>query len=165
MRAHRVFIILLSFLFSTTAIAQALKNSSLPAVNAPSQVGTVALGSGQHIVTVLVGLVGIVVLILIFAWFARRFNGGSWLKTAHMKIIATMPLGTRERLLLVEVGGQQLLLGVTAQSISTLHTLETPVKTSVEPPESSDFSQKLLSMLNKQAPKVSSESEAVGHDH
>lgn len=125
---------------------------------------TVSIGSGQHITTVLLALIGIVVLILLFAWAARHMGGGSWLKTSQMKIISAMPLGTRERLLLVQVGEQQLLLGVTAQSISTLHSFTTPINVSVPEPETSDFAKKLLGMLNKTAVKNTTPSDAVNHD-
>ena len=41
--------------------------------------------------------------------------------------MATQPLGPKERVLLVEVAGQQLILGMTSSQIQTLHVLEQPL--------------------------------------
>lgn len=161
MNFWRPVILLSSAVLSVKGIAQ----TAVPLVEKTAQVSSVTLGSGQHILTVLTGLVGIVVLILLVAWFARRFNGGSWLKASHIKIVSAMPLGARERLLLVQVGEQQLLLGITAQTISTLHALDKPVSITEGSTEPSDFSQKLLAMLNKQKVKPSSVCEIASRDH
>jgi len=40
-----------------------------------------------------------------------------------LRRIATLTVGTRERVLIVEAGDQWLVLGVTAHNIQTLHTL------------------------------------------
>ncbi len=141
----RSFFVLCIFFSDFIYAAQTVDNiaGEIPKVDA------LALGSGQHLLTVLVALLGIIALIFVFAWFARRFNGGSWLKESHIKVLSSLPLGTRERLLLVEVGQQQLLLGVTANTISTLHTLQEPI-TINEPKATSDFSEKLLAMIDRQ---------------
>jgi flagellar protein FliO/FliZ len=41
--------------------------------------------------------------------------------------VAQLSLGTRERAVLVRVGGQELLLGVAAGSVRTLHSFTAPV--------------------------------------
>jgi flagellar protein FliO/FliZ len=43
--------------------------------------------------------------------------------TAGMKVISGISVGTRERILLLEVGDTWLVVGVTASQIRTLHTL------------------------------------------
>jgi len=67
----------------------------------------------------------VVVLGLIFlcAWLARRFglqrfNGGN-----VVKVVSSSNIGQRERVVVVEVGGSWLVLGVTPNQINTLHTL------------------------------------------
>src|SRR5690606_5775254 len=65
-----------------------------------------------HLASVAAGLVLIVALILVLGWFLRRFNQGGLFNNSSIKIIATLPLGTRERLAVVDVGGQQLLLAL-----------------------------------------------------
>lgn len=68
------------------------------------------------------------VLIVFFGviWVLKRFQPGlASAQTGSLRVLASLPLGVRERLLLVQVGEQQLLLGVTPSGISLLHTLET----------------------------------------
>lgn len=106
-------------------------------------------GAGTHLFNVALGLVLIVALILVLAWFLRRFGQGGAFNSKSMKILATLPLGTRERLLVVDVGGQQILLGVTPSEITSLHVFETPVIDPEQAGGSSEFSQKLMSVLQK----------------
>lgn len=54
-----------------------------------------------------------------------RFNGGG--RGSVIKIVASHGLGPKERLLLVEVGDRQLLVGMTASSVQTLHAFDRPV--------------------------------------
>ncbi|WP_333623334.1 flagellar biosynthetic protein FliO, partial [Stenotrophomonas indicatrix] len=44
-----------------------------------------------------------------------------------MKLVASLNVGAKERVVVVEVNGQQLLLGVTAGGINALHTLPEPL--------------------------------------
>ncbi|MGV6816980.1 MAG: flagellar biosynthetic protein FliO [Thiotrichales bacterium] len=81
------------------------------------------------------GIALIFVLILIFslAWLAKKFNVTSLTRnnSDQLKVIAALPVGTRERVIMVEANGQKLLLGVTADRINTLHEFpETPLPTS-----------------------------------
>ncbi|MDA8114151.1 MAG: flagellar biosynthetic protein FliO [Acidithiobacillus sp.] len=71
----------------------------------------------------------LVLVLLIFfgvVWLLKRLQpglvGG---QVGGMRVVSSLSLGTRERLLLVQVGEQQLLLGVTPAGITLLHTLET----------------------------------------
>lgn len=109
------------------------------------------VGSGGQLLSVTMALLFIVMLIMAVSWFIRRFGQGVLANTNNMKIVATMPLGTRERVLLVEVGGQQILLGVTATQINTLHVFAEPViiapQTQAVPV--SEFSRKLMAILQQ----------------
>ncbi|ACE82994.1 flagellar protein FliO [Cellvibrio japonicus Ueda107] len=106
-------------------------------------------GSSGHLLSVTLALGLIVVLIFGVSWFIRRFGQGMLSGNAHMKMIAAMPLGTRERILLVEVGGKQLLLGVTAQQVNTLHVFDEPVVTSGGSVKHTEFSRKLMAILQQ----------------
>ncbi|WP_298171572.1 flagellar biosynthetic protein FliO [Acidithiobacillus sp.] len=70
----------------------------------------------------------ILVLLLFFGviWLLKHLQPGlASGQLGGMRVVSSLPLGTRERLLLVQVGEQQLLLGVTPAGITLLHTLET----------------------------------------
>ena len=77
---------------------------------------------------VLAALLLVVVAIVVASWLMRRINGVGLRGNVTMRVISAMPLGQRERLVLVEVGGTQLLLGVTAQGISHLHEFDPPIE-------------------------------------
>lgn len=106
--------------------------------------------SASQLASVIGGLALILVLIYGLSWFVKRFAQGGFMQNPGMKVISSMPLGTRERLMLVEVGGKQLLLGVTATQINNLHVFEEPLfiaeKTQAA---TSEFSQKLMAILQK----------------
>lgn len=107
------------------------------------------VGSSSHLFTVTLGLMVIIGLIFALSWFVKRFTQGAFAGNAHIKMLAAMPLGTRERLVLVETGGQQLLLGVTANSINTLHVLATPITITDKADLTSEFSKKLIAIMQQ----------------
>lgn len=78
---------------------------------------------------VFLGLLLVVGTILALAWLSRRLSGALPGNGKFMKILAVLPLGTREKIVLVEVGGQQLILGVTPGQINTLQVLAQPIVT------------------------------------
>lgn len=106
--------------------------------------------SASQLASLLGGLILILGLIYGLSWFVKRFSQGGFMQNPTMKIVSAMPLGTRERLMLVDVGGKQLLLGVTATQINTLHVFDEPVVEAEKPaPITSDFSQKLMAILQQ----------------
>lgn len=115
----------------------------------PEAAVDVTAGTGTHLFNVALGLVLIVSLILVLGWFLRRFGQGGAFNNKSMKILATLPLGARERLVVVDVGGQQILLGVTPSEITRLHVFENPVIDPDQARPSSEFSQKLMSIMQK----------------
>lgn len=61
-------------------------------------------------------------------WLLKRFQDGSFGKFVSpdggrsLRFEKALPIGPRERLVLVEVDGEQMLLGVTAHAITTIKT-------------------------------------------
>lgn len=107
----------------------------------------------------LVGLGVVVALILTLAWVSRHLSGGRLGNTSFMKILAVQPLGAREKIILVDVAGQQMMLGVTPGRIVTLHVFDEPVLQVPEAAErrsgvlaarsSTEFSRKLQEFLTQ----------------
>jgi flagellar protein FliO/FliZ len=78
------------------------------------------------IASIFLSLLVVVGIIFALAYLMRRFNvtqAGS----GQMKIVASMVAGTKERLMVIEVGEEQYLLGITSHNISHLATLPTPL--------------------------------------
>ncbi|HFK5652854.1 flagellar biosynthetic protein FliO [Enterobacter cloacae] len=84
--------------------------------------------TGSVLMTVSGALALIVLLMVVLAWAARRSGLARRLNDAqgNMTLIATQSLGPRERLVLVDVGEQRLVLGVTASQITCLATQPRP---------------------------------------
>ncbi len=101
-------------------------------------------------------LFALVLCIFLLAWFARRFNGFNVVRNKDMHVVATLSVGAREKLSLVNVRGQTLLLGVTSQQISCLHTFDADYSVSQEDDigqaHKPDFSATLKGLLNKHSP-------------
>lgn len=114
-----------------------------------------AIGSGRHLVSVTLALMGIVGLIFALSWFVKRFSHGGFTAGSTIKILSSMPLGTRERIVLIDAGGQQLLLGITATNINTLHVFDTPIVVDNKAETQSDFSRKLMTILQQKSPLTS----------
>ncbi len=114
------------------------------------------IGSGGHLVNVTLGLIAIIALIFVLSAFVKRFGSGTFSVNSQLKILSSMPLGTRERIVLIDAGGQQLLLGITPTSINTLHIFSDPIVIDSKPDAPSDFSQKLMAILQQKTSNVSS---------
>ncbi|MEP1213825.1 MAG: flagellar biosynthetic protein FliO [Marinobacter sp.] len=94
------------------------------------------------------GLLAVLALIFGCAWIVRRMGGMTGGNTRAIKVVSVMPMGTRERIALIEVGGTQILVGVTPSTIRTLHVFDEPVVSAGEP-VSGDFARKLQGMIGK----------------
>ncbi len=77
--------------------------------------------SGGLLVQLTLGL--LVVLAIGLSWLLRRY---ALPRDGLIRVVGGLPLGTRERLLLIEVDQVRLLIGVTAQQIQTLHVFNPP---------------------------------------
>ena len=65
-------------------------------------------------------------LIAALAYGAQRLKLGRVVGGRNLKLIETLPLGPRERLLLVEVGGERLVLGLAGGRLERLHVQAEP---------------------------------------
>ena len=97
-------------------------------------------------------------LILGLAWLMKRFANPLFQQQKELRLVASLSLGVKEKIILVEVAGKQLVLGVTPQQITSLHVIENPAKDSESAEDSeknpvsekhiaSDFSKKLMEIL------------------
>ena len=77
--------------------------------------------------TSLLWFVAIIVMIPVALWLLKRTPMGGAGSNGVMRSIAALPLSTNQRIVTVEVGSgderRWLVLGVTAQNITTLHTM------------------------------------------
>ena len=124
--------------------------TALAAEPATKAVTTPLAGSnvGGQLVQLMLGLLLVVGLIFALAWLLRRVQIGPRSNQA-IKLVASQALGPRDRLLLVQVGGEQILLGLSAGRITPLHVLKEPVSLEAAEPATPEFAQRLMELLGK----------------
>lgn len=88
------------------------------------------VSTSNMIMQVLIALAIVTAAILALAWVVKRLGNTHLLQQRDLKVLSTMPLGTREKVILIEVENQKILLGVTPSNISTLHVFSTTEETS-----------------------------------
>ena len=98
--------------------------------------------AGDRLAEIFLGLFAVLLLIGVIAWVVRRMPGLTRSADGSMRVIAGIPVGQRERIILVEVGGEQLVVGVAPGRVELLHRLTEPVSSSPEG-AGSDFAHRL----------------------
>jgi flagellar protein FliO/FliZ len=120
------------------------------AVAAPAVGGGVA---GQ-LTQLVLGLLLVLGLIFFLAWLLRRVQqAGPAGKGQVIELIGSRALGPRDRLVLVQVGNEQILLGLTPGTISALHVLKEPVQVPGTEQATPEFAQRLMELLGKDKDK------------
>jgi len=89
--------------------------------NVPAGMGT------EYFLQVIVALLLVIGVIVLLSFLARRFNFFSGTGSGPIKVLSGISLGGKERLLLVQVGEEQLLLGTSPGYIHKLHKLREPI--------------------------------------
>jgi flagellar protein FliO/FliZ len=72
---------------------------------------------------VVVGLIVVIAAILLCGWLARRTGVAGRTQGGAMRIVDSLNLGPRQRIVLVEVEDSWVVVGVTAGQMNVLHTL------------------------------------------
>jgi flagellar protein FliO/FliZ len=141
--------IFISFsVFSPLALAQKAPEKELmatPLVEAIPQVGK-NVGANMDAMTMIVALLTVLAIIIVCAFILKRIQP---VKTQGkgLDIVTSMSLGAKERLIVVQVGDKQQLLGVTSQQITLLATLDTPLE--ITAPITTELSKSLVSLVQK----------------
>lgn len=82
---------------------------------------------------VILNLLFVITLAFVFLYVAKRFKQGRTQGMESIKTLAILSLGSKEKIILIEVLGRKVLVGVTPSHISTLQTYsETADVTSLE---------------------------------
>lgn len=85
------------------------------------------------------GLMLVILTILVLAWVMRRMPGVPSQGQQVIDILAVRVVGTRERLMLVQVGEEQILVGLTPTGMRHLHTLQKNVILAPREQRAGDF--------------------------
>jgi flagellar protein FliO/FliZ len=104
-----------------------------------------AASESQVLAQLLGSTLFVLVLIVALAWLARRMRWQPRSTDGRFEVLAELPVGGRERILLLRVGDRQALVGVGPGSIASLQLLESPIAPqSVAAPQAPSFLQQWL---------------------
>lgn len=68
-------------------------------------------------------LAAVIGLILVLAFVLRRLPGMGAARSGELRVVGSVSVGSRERVVLVEAGGSRVLLGVAPGRVQALHVL------------------------------------------
>jgi flagellar protein FliO/FliZ len=102
--------------------------------------------AGSLIETTL-GLLVVLAVIGGVAWAFKRFGHFQTGVQGKLKIVGGVSLGARERVVLLQVGDQQLVVGVAPGQIQTLHVLNEPLPEGNDSGDAPTFSSRLQSAM------------------
>ncbi len=120
----------------------AAENTSVKTIKAP-----IDPLSGTNIFQMVAGLLLVLLLVMVIAWMVRRIGGVSLTGGGVLSVIGGMSMGARERIVLLQVGEEQLLIGVSPGRIQKLHVLDKPIEIKNKQTANMNFAEKLTEAL------------------
>ncbi|PZW79393.1 flagellar protein FliO/FliZ [Pseudomonas sp. 2848] len=135
----------LGALLASEVVIAAAEPAAAPAAGSP-----LPGGLGAQLAQMVFGLLLVVGLIFFLAWLLRRMQGNAQRGAQVIEIVGSRAIGPRDRLLLVQVGKEQILIGHTPGSIEALHVLAEPVAVPATARQAApEFAQRLLELMGK----------------
>lgn len=116
----------ITFLTSITCITSAAFATDKPFASPEVIQHAPATGAGG-LLQVTFSLALVLGAVFAAAWVVRRLRGVGRLGANAIQVVADAPLGTKERAVLIQIGEQQLLLGVAPGQVNLLHVLPQPL--------------------------------------
>ncbi|MGY3570363.1 flagellar biosynthetic protein FliO [Vibrio sp. SCSIO 43135] len=124
-----------------------MQRSVLWLVLMPSSALAANPASQLDLATTLGSLLFVIAFILFLAWLLKRMRVPTLMNQKGLSVVRQLPVGTKERIMIVQAGEEQFLVGVTAQSIQLISKLDNPI--SQEDAETVPFSNQLAQLLKK----------------
>jgi len=97
---------------------------------------------------VLTALFIVIIVIFALAWVFKKYGANYGATGSTMKVVSAISLGGKEKAVVLQVGDEQLVIGVSPGYVKKLHVLEKPINI-IESNESSSFLNKLNQELHK----------------
>ena len=141
----RWLIILLHVFFSTLVTAQVNPTTTTAIKEVVPEVGK-HVGGNMKAMTMIVALLMVLLIIVACAFILKRLQPKGF-EQKGLKIVSSIQLGSKERLVVVQIGDKQKLLGVTPHQITLLDTLESPLE--ISPPIVTELSHSIISLVKK----------------
>ena len=85
---------------------------------------TPAVSSSGSLLQVIFGLIVVLGLMALLAWALRRFNAGKALGPSNIRVVGGVNVGPRERVMVVEIADQWVVVGVAPGRVNALATMQ-----------------------------------------
>lgn len=138
-----------AFLFFATLFSLSAARAQTVASTAATA-STSTTSTAGNLMQVTLGLLVVLGLMAAAAWVLRRFNTAKGNNAAQIKIIGGVSVGNRERVMVVEIAEQWIVVGVAPGRVNALATMakqETTIVTDAAP--SKNFSSWLAQTIEK----------------
>ncbi|MCL9781883.1 flagellar biosynthetic protein FliO [Vibrio sp. S4M6] len=119
----------------------------VPALAQASEAATETTGKQLDLATTLGSLLFVIVFILVLAWLLKRMKVPNLVNQKGLCVVRQLPVGAKERIMIIQAGDEQYLVGVTTQSIQLISKLDKPL--TQEELESSSFSTQFSQLFKK----------------
>jgi flagellar protein FliO/FliZ len=160
-----------------TGAAQARQDSAAPASAAPASAAvtpgvrsvgpepalvaaaTPAGPAAGSLIQTIFALCVVLGLLALLAWFMKRYGPKAQAGSAHVKLVGALNLGGRERIMVVEVGDQWIVVGASPGRVNALATMprqagaDTGATLHPHQPPASSFSEWLKQTIDKRNAK------------
>ena len=135
-----VFYLCSLFVFSLPALA--INNTVTPPV------GSGIPSPSANMLEVFLSLAVVIIVIFSLAWFMKRMGHINMTNNHVMQVKASLPLSTKEKLMVVQIGDEQVVIGVAPGFVGHIKTLETPLITQTVSPSISMAKDSFSNTLN-----------------
>jgi len=114
---YKILFLMMISLFSGSALASTEMNSTVNQVF-----------SSDSLYQLMGSFVTVFLLMFAVAYLVKKINPLNSGLSKQFKVISVLPLGTKQKAALVQVGEQQILLGISQENVNTLHVLPMPLE-------------------------------------
>ncbi|OHX11729.1 flagellar biosynthetic protein FliO [Chromobacterium sphagni] len=127
--------------------------ASAPLMAAPAVAPAAAPSPFVSLVQVILGLAVVLGAIVGVAWLFKRLSGGVMGAAGRLRVVGGTMVGQKERVVIVELEGEWLVLGVTPSQVNLLSKMPRPEGADQPPAEPADpFARWLKAALEKGRP-------------
>ncbi|EAQ98434.2 flagellar biosynthetic protein FliO [Congregibacter litoralis] len=116
-------VLLMPLIASRSLAQEKVQETAQEAVGIAKTGSSPELFSAGYLFQVLGSLVLVFVCLFAVVYFLKRFNGTVGTSGSALRVLGSASVGQREKVVLMEVGGEQLLIGVAPGSVRKLHVL------------------------------------------
>jgi flagellar protein FliO/FliZ len=114
--------------------------------------GLSGVSGSAYLLQVILALIVVLIGIVALAWFMKRMTGIQHSAGGNLQVLEGLTIGPRERIVLIQAGKEQLVVGIAPGRVQTLHVLQEPVEASTHGGNVTPFAKRLNEALKRRQP-------------